>query len=158
MSDNRYPQRKSPRLQGYDYTQSGAYFITIRTHKWVHWFGHITDGAMVLNPMGQIAADCWAAIPDHFPGVELDAAIVMPNHIHGIIVLPGGGAALGSMVGTYKAAITRQIRPLQNAPPDTIWHGRYHDRIIRDERALERIRHYIVSNPARWRPDRLRTT
>jgi REP element-mobilizing transposase RayT len=87
----------------------------------------------------------------------LAISIVMPNHIHGIIVLPAGGAALGTIVGTYKAAVTRQARQKHSAPPDTIWHGRYHDRIIRNERSLERLREYIVSNPARWRTEKLRT-
>ena len=157
MSDIRYPQRKSPRLQGYDYAQSGAYFVTICTHKRAHWFGHITGGLMMLPPMGQIAADCWAAIPDHFDVVELDVAVVMPNHVHGIIVLTGGGAALGTIVGTYKAAVTRLIRRECSAPPDTVWHTRYYDHIIRNERALERIRKYIIYNPARWQADRLYT-
>ena len=116
MSDNRYPQRKSPRLQGYDYTQSGAYFITICTYKQAHWFGHIADGVMVLHPIGQVAADCWAAIPDHFDAVEPDLAVVMPNHVHGIIVLAGGGAALGTIIGNYKAAVTRLVRREQSTP------------------------------------------
>lgn len=153
MSNHRYPQRKSPRLQGYDYTQSGAYFITICTYKRAHWFGHIEGGSMMPNQIGQIAADCWAAIPDHFAAVTLDVAVVMPNHVHGIIVLAGGGVALGTVIGTYKAAVTRQIRRECSAPPTTVWHTRYHDHIIRSEQALERIREYILYNPARWQAD-----
>jgi REP element-mobilizing transposase RayT len=153
MSNDRYPQRKSPRLQGYDYTQSGVYFVTICTHAMARWFGHCTGGAMVLNQIGQIAADCWAAIPDHFEGVELDIAVVMPNHVHGIIVLAGGGAALGTVVGAYKAAVTRQIRRECSAPPAPIWHTRYHDHIVRNQRELERIQEYILRNPARWRDE-----
>jgi REP element-mobilizing transposase RayT len=102
--------------------------------------------------------DCWNAIPDHFAAVELAAAIVMPNQVHGIIVLSGGGAALGTIVGAYKAAVTREARKQQTAAPDTIWHGRYYDHIIRNEHALDRICEYIVSNPARWQADRLYTT
>jgi REP element-mobilizing transposase RayT len=157
MSDRRYPQRKSPRLQGYDYSQSGAYFITICTNKWAHWFGDIRDGVMVLHAIGQIAADCWAAIPAHFTGVELDLAVVMPNHIHGIIVLEGGGAALGTIIGSYKAAVTRQVHRQQLTAPKTIWHTRYYDHIIRNELALNHIREYILSNPTRWQMDRLYT-
>jgi REP element-mobilizing transposase RayT len=155
MSSDRYPQRKSPRLQGYDYAQSGAYFVTICTHRMACWFGNVVRGVVLLNHMGRIAAACWAAIPEHFEGAELDAAIVMPNHIHGIAVLAGGGAALGTVVGTYKAAVTRQIRRACSAPPATVWHTRYHDRIIRDQRELDRIREYIRQNPARWREDSL---
>ena len=153
MSSTRYPQRKSPRLRGYDYTQGGAYFVTICTHKRLHMFGRIADGVMLLHPMGQIAADCWAAIPDHFTGVELDVSIVMPNHVHGIVVLAGGGAALGAIIGTYKAAVTRQIHRQHHTAPAKIWHGRYYDRIICDATALERIRAYIQHNPARWSKD-----
>jgi REP element-mobilizing transposase RayT len=154
MSENRYPQRKSPRLRGYDYSQSGAYSVTICTYKWAHLFGYITDGMMALHPIGRVAADCWAAIPNHFDAVELDLAVVMPNHVHGIIVLAGGGAALGTITGSYKAAVTRIARRRFSAPK-TIWHTRYYDHIIRNEGALDHIRKYIASNPARWQADRL---
>jgi len=88
-----YPQRRSPGLRDYDYAQSGAYFITICTHQRLHLFGEITlDAGMNLNEIGQLAHDYWCAIPEHFPMVELDAFIVMPNHIHGILVLGGGSA------------------------------------------------------------------
>jgi REP element-mobilizing transposase RayT len=74
-------------LQGYDYTQAGAYFVTICTHERYHWFGEVVDSVMHLNAMGQIAAAYWANIPDHFPHVELDGFVVMPNHVHGILVM-----------------------------------------------------------------------
>ena len=107
-------QRKSPRLQGYDYSNSGVYFVTICTHNRQHIFGSINNGNMMLSAMGHIASACWDAIPDHFPSVELDVSIVMPNHVHGIIVLPGGGATLGTIIGNYKAAVTRLIRRLSS--------------------------------------------
>ncbi|MCA9915636.1 MAG: transposase family protein, partial [Anaerolineae bacterium] len=82
-------QRRSPRLQGYDYSQSGAYFVTICTHERAHLFGVVADGEMVLNRAGEIAQERWFALPDHHNGIELDAFVVMPNHIHGIIILTG---------------------------------------------------------------------
>jgi putative transposase len=112
--------------------------------------------ALIRHPIGQIAADCWAAIPAHFTGVELDLAVVMPNYIHGIIMLKGGGAALGTIVGNYKAAVTRQVHQ-QLTAPKTLWHTRYYDHIIRNKRALDHIREYIVSNPRRWQMDKLYT-
>ena len=91
------PQRKSPRLQGYDYAQSGAYFVTICTHQRLHLFGQVIDDTMVLSKAGEIAASRWQAIPEHHPHVELDAFVIMPNHMHGIIVITdnvGTGPAL----------------------------------------------------------------
>ena len=82
-------QRRSPRLQGYDYSQSGAYFVTICCHQRAQLFGHITDGTMHLSPAGQIALERWFAIPEHHAHVDLDAFVVMPNHIHGIVILTG---------------------------------------------------------------------
>lgn len=83
------PVRKSPRLQGYDYRQEGAYFVTICTHQRGWLFGEVVEGVMNLNSSGHIAEQCWQAIPDHFPQVEIDAFVVMPNHVHGIIVIAG---------------------------------------------------------------------
>jgi REP element-mobilizing transposase RayT len=93
--------RRSIRLQGYDYTQSGAYFVTICTHQRAPLFGQVVDGEMVINSWGQIVQSCWDEIPRHFPSVELDAFVVMPNHVHGIIVIVGDvGATHGSPLQT----------------------------------------------------------
>lgn len=80
-------RRKSIRLQGYDYSQAGLYFITVCTHNRVPLFGEIIDGVMALNAAGQIVEKCWCAIPEHFPQVTLDEFVVMPNHVHGIITI-----------------------------------------------------------------------
>ncbi len=159
-----YPQRKSPRLQGYDYAQAGAYFVTLCAHQRAHVFGDICDGVMVLNESGRIAEAHWVAIPDHHPGVELDGFVVMPNHMHGIIVIMDREAdnagvvptevsipSLGVVVGSYKSGVTRRIR--QMYPDLILWQRRYHDHIIRNEADLHRIREYVVANPARWYDD-----
>lgn len=153
--NNHFRQRKSPRLHGYDYAQNGAYFVTICTHNREHIFGQITNGDMELSGLGQIALTCWKAIPSHFLSVELDVSIVMPNHVHGIIVLPGGGAKLGTIIGNYKAAVTRASVGTQYIAslPTKIWQARYHDHIIRNDASLQRIQSYIVNNPARWQED-----
>ncbi len=78
-------RRRGTRLKGYDYTQPGAYFITICTQGRECLFGGVVDGNMQLNPLGHIARQCWLAIPDHFPHTVSDEFIIMPNHIHGII-------------------------------------------------------------------------
>ena len=80
--------RRSIRLRGYDYTRAGAYFVTACTHARECLFGQIVGGEMCLSAFGLVADAYWQSIPDHFAGVELDAFVVMPNHIHGIVVLP----------------------------------------------------------------------
>jgi putative transposase len=151
-----YPQRKSPRLQGYDYAQAGAYFVTICTHERQHLFCEVEGEDMCLTPLGAIAATCWDTIPSHYPDVDLDAFVVMPNHIHGILVLTGATSfktVLGRVVNGYKGAVTARIRKLGDEN-QVVWQSRYHDHIIRNERGLNNIRAYIATNPARWQQDR----
>jgi putative transposase len=81
--------RRSIRLGGYDYSRAGAYFVTIVTYRRERLFGEVVNGDMGLNELGIIADECWRAIPEHFPHVDLGAHIVMPNHVHGIIVVTG---------------------------------------------------------------------
>ena len=81
------PTRHSIRLPGYDYSQAGAYFITICTHDRACLFGKIVNGEMQLNEYGQIAHDQWHQIPERFENIELDQFVVMPNHVHGIIII-----------------------------------------------------------------------
>jgi putative transposase len=111
---------------------------------------------MCLTPLGAIAATCWDTIPSHYPDVDLDAFVVMPNHIHGILVLTGATSfktVLGRVVNGYKGAVTARIRKLGNEN-QVVWQSRYHDHIIRNERGLNNIRAYIATNPARWQQDR----
>ena len=77
--------RRSIRLPNYDYTQPGGYFVTIVTYHRDLLFGVVRNEEMRLNNYGKIADECWRAIPDHFQNVELDAYVIMPNHVHGII-------------------------------------------------------------------------
>ena len=79
--------RKSIRLKGYDYTQAGAYFVTVCAHNRGCFFGEIVNGQMALNDCGNTAALCWREIPNHFPHVDLDEFIVIPNHMHGVLVI-----------------------------------------------------------------------
>ncbi|MFA5984901.1 MAG: transposase [Methylococcaceae bacterium] len=79
--------RKSIRLQGYDYSQAGMYFITLCTHDRLPLFGEIVEAEMILNNAGIEAEKCWCAIPEHFPSVTLNEFVIMPNHIHGIIAI-----------------------------------------------------------------------
>ena len=81
--------RRSIRLKGYDYAQEGVYFVTVCTQDRACLFGAVADGEMQLNNSGQIAKTAWDDLPARFPSVRLDAFIVMPNHVHGIIMVGG---------------------------------------------------------------------
>ena len=84
-SKSNFPQRRAMRLRDYDYSQPGAYFVTICARHRKCLFGAITDGKMRLNEIGQIVVECWNHIQQHFPSVELGESVIMPNHFHGII-------------------------------------------------------------------------
>lgn len=101
--------RRSIRLRGYDYTRVGAYYVTICTDDRSCIFGRIVNAASHLSPLGDIVDECWRAIPMHFPHVHVDVHIIMPNHVHGIVVIEGTG-------GAYVGA--RDLAPLRDAPPD----------------------------------------
>ena len=146
------PSRKSPRIPGYDYRSENYYFVTICTHQKACIFGE----AGALNRLGRIAeADLWN-IPNHFPAVRIEKAVVMPNHIHTIVVvgcqnekctLPN----LNVVIGQYKAGVTRKIRSIE--PGVKVWQRSYHDHVIRDQAGYERIWSYIDTNPCRWNED-----
>jgi len=166
--------RRSIRLTHYDYTQAGTYFVTICTHERSCTLGTIADEEMILSAWGNVAQSCWDAIPSHFPIVELDAFVVMPNHVHGIIVIVDVdrrgmiyhapttrefskpiASSLSTIVGTFKAAVTRHIRRLPNPPDHPPWQRNYYEHIVRDDDDLSRIRQYIEHNVAKWQEDSL---
>jgi REP element-mobilizing transposase RayT len=82
---------RSIRLRGYDYTTPGAYFITLASWQRENIFGEILDGRIELNKFGQIAKQQWENLPCRFPHIDLDEFVIMPNHIHGIIIISTGG-------------------------------------------------------------------
>jgi REP-associated tyrosine transposase len=166
--------RRSIRLKDYDYTSSGAYFVTICTHDRACLFGTVVDGEMELNDVGRIARSSWNELPARFSNITTDVFVVMPNHIHGIILvgaqfiasprLPqnvSNGArqgainrapTLGEIIRTYKAVSTRVIR--KAAYTAFAWQRNYYEHVIRNDDSLNRIRQYILDNPARWGFDR----
>lgn len=115
------PHRRSIRLPEYDYSQPGAYFVTIITYQRRHLFGKITDGTMISNPLGQIAAAEWFKTSQLRSYIELfsDEFVVMPNHIHGIIhidfTLPAIGTALQRNAAT-KQSVPKQCVSKRSAP------------------------------------------
>ncbi len=160
--------RRSIRLKGYDYSQEGAYFVTIVTWRRDFLFGEIVNGEMILNEHGQIADECWREIPNHFPHVELGAYVIMPNHMHGIILInddvgarhasplqktPNGVSkgSLGAIIGSYKSAVTRLIGRELNETG--IWQRNYYEHIIRNDNDLQNKTDYIEANPLLWEQD-----
>ena len=177
--------RRSIRLQGYDYAGEGAYFVTICCKNRECLFGEVIDGAMELNEAGNMVATVWKDLPARFDNMEFNEFVVMPNHIHGIIVLVCGGTSaarpsrhlaaqgdhkdrpygtlphtLGRIVQAFKSITTHQyikgVRCSAWRPfPGKLWQRNYWEHIIRDESEWATIREYIGNNPARWAEDQL---
>lgn len=168
--------RRSVRLRDYDYSQAGLYFVTICTFKMTSKFGDIRAGELILNDMGKLVQDLWLQIPVSRANTEIDAFVVMPNHLHGIIqlgdiasehkranrsgaegvattTLPSG--SLGATMGQFKSVVTKRSRTLPDPPTSPIWQRNYYEHIIRNEATLNEIRKYIQENPARWTDDDL---
>lgn len=166
----KFPIRRSIRLPFYVYASAGAYFVTINTHKKLPTYGKIRSGEVELNRMGRIAEEKWLALPDHFPQVFLDAFIIMPTHMHGILFIveeeakathrhvrarhaspirkargPKQGS-LGAIIGSYKSAVTKAVNQLRGTSGQSAWHRNYYERVIRNEKELAEIRHYIEDN------------
>jgi REP element-mobilizing transposase RayT len=173
--------RRSIRLHGYDYSSAGAYFVTICTRHRQCILGEVEDGEVRLAETGRLVGSTWDALPTYYPGVALDAFVIMPNHVHGIILLEPGivGApfmapqpphdgdpvdsrwprsdstlTLGAIVRGFKARVTVARNRLRATPGNRIWQRNYHERVIRNDAELDRIRQYIADNPSRWSTDR----
>jgi len=153
--------RRSIRLRGYDYTQSGAYFVTISTYRYAHIFGTVAGDTMRINAYGQIVTEDWCWLADQYAFVELDACIVMPHHVHGIVVISeteGGSRtartkSLGRLIGAFKTVSTKHVNEWRETPGAALWHRNYYEHIIRNDADLDRVREYIAMNPARWLED-----
>ena len=153
-----YPQRKSPRLHGYDYSRGGVYFVTVCQQSRAYLFGEIVEGELRLTPAGEMVRVWWERLPEKFPALEIDHFVVMPNHFHGIVLLEGGQTGLSTAMQWFKAMTTnayiRGVKEQGWTPFEKrLWQRSFHDHIIRDERGLEMIRGYVLTNPARWEAD-----
>jgi REP element-mobilizing transposase RayT len=167
--------RISIRLRGWDYRSAAIYFVTICTHERQRLFDE--------PARSEIADNVWKAIPEHVDRVVLDEYVVMPNHLHGLLALTDDPAkslptepidihwvhrtdpdsprplvnapagSLGSIVRSYKAAVSRRINHLRGTPSAKVWQRGYYERIVRDGQELKRIRAYIRNNPERWAAD-----
>lgn len=165
MSDS-LPNRRSIRLPGYDYSQNGAYFVTICTQNRECLFGDIVGNEMKLNELGNIVNNQWKNLSIKFKNIELDIYCIMPNHFHGIItinkLLHGGrenlAPTLGNIVALFKYQTTKQFNSVVGAWSSRpiypkIWQRNYYEHIIRDDGDLNRVREYIIDNPLNWKND-----
>ena len=171
--------RRSIRLGSYDYSYPGAYFVTVCAARRGLLFGWISDSRVLENANARIVRDCWLDLPNHYPHVSLDTFVVMPDHIHAIIVLldthrvgdvraglkpaPTDGDAvedagvrhgLPEIVRALKTYSARRINATRGTPGASVWQRGYYERIVRNERELDLTRKYITSNPRNWRTDR----
>ena len=162
--------RKSIRLKNYDYSQNGYYFVTICTQDKEYLFGRIENGEMILNDYGKIVNNEWMKTAIMRTNVKLDQYVIMPNHIHGIIIINNRiGTAVGdttaekaeqfgkptsntipTIVRGYKSSVTKQINSMRNLQGTPVWQRNYYEHIIREEKDLQKIREYIRNNIQMW--------
>jgi REP element-mobilizing transposase RayT len=166
--------RRSIRLKGYDYTRDGYYFVTICVQNRQCVLGEVVNGEMILSPYGQIVADTWLWLAAQYGYVLLGEWVIMPNHLHGIIILaddPVGAVRepplrktaptttkrkpLGRLIGAFKTVSTKEINKHRDTPGVRFWQRDFYERIIRNEREYQAIQTYIRNNPITWQEDKL---
>lgn len=169
------PKRKSIRLKDYNYSQNGAYFVTICTHNKENLFGEIKNGAMDLSVLGQIVANNIKILSGIYDDIKIDKYIVMPNHIHMIISVCRECIAcippvedktkmlISKIVQIFKSSVTKEFRLSEktylcnryacNAYPTIVWQKSFHDHIIRNQTEYLKIWEYIDTNSLKWELD-----
>ena len=175
-------RRKSIRIKNYDYSQNGAYFVTICAQNRACLFGKIKKGKMILNNFGKIAHRELQKTAEIRKNVSVFCFVVMPNHIHAVFVIDNGdnnctgtdnnctGTArraptreqfgkptknsIPTIVRGYKSAVTKHINELRKTPKSPVWQRNYHEHIIRNEKTFAMICDYIFHNPEKWRDDK----
>ena len=175
--------RRSIRLDGYDYSQAGEYFVTVCVRGKQSVLSKIVNGQVVLTQIGEIVEECWNRIGHLKARLDLDEFVIMPNHFHGIIIIHDFGrgealadpavaqrmypanasplrvsrgtkpGSLGAIVQNFKSLSTRRINQNRGTPGKKFWQRGYYDRIIRNQQELNRIRKYISENPLNWEMD-----
>ncbi len=176
MYDSQVHHRRSVRLKDYDYSWAGWYYVTICTDCRACLFGEIVNDVMVLNGIGKIVEEEWLKTPTIRAEIEIDQYVIMPNHMHAIVIinetvnqseskpvwthgraslpaLTRSPRSLSSLVAGFKSAVTKRINIERKTPGVPIWQGRFYDHVIRNEADLHRIRRYITNNPLQWSLD-----
>lgn len=161
-------RKRHIRLHGYDYSDAGWYFITICTANRKCLFGEIIDGRMNLNDSGKMIDEILRTLPEHYDNILMDNYIIMPNHVHAIIIIkkPVGpaqgpaptGLSLSDIIYRFKSLTTK--RYIEGANNNNwqpfnkhVWQRSFYDHIIRTDTSLQNIREYITNNPATWDDD-----
>jgi putative transposase len=161
---------ETTRYRARDYRSRGWYFVTICSHEKAHIFGEVIGGEMRLSRIGSLAETELRHLSTHYKNVVVDSQVVMPNHVHAIIVIEGEHAfsphpkglpsltgispacgSLSAIVRSYKAGVTRQCHEL--GLKQTIWQARFYDRILRGDANISAVREYIWNNPGNWTDD-----
>jgi REP element-mobilizing transposase RayT len=161
---NKLPYRKQNRLVEYDYSNSGAYFITICTKDrdlilWDEEYLNVGEAAyslpqIILSPIGEMVQKIVLNIPDVYKNVSVDAYVIMPNHIHMIILLQEDGTpwaasptiSISKIINSFKTITSKQYG-------QSLWQRSFYDHIIRDQKDYDKIKEYIHSNPLQWQND-----
>lgn len=153
--------RKRNRLKGYDYSLSGYYFVTICVKDRKKYFGKIINRKMYTNKIGEVIEKYWEEIPRYYVNCLVDEHIIMPNHIHGILVVKNVGTeqcsvptkygTLSKIIKSFKDVSTKTIR--NKYIHDFTWQRSFYDHIVRSEKSLYAIRNYIKYNPYKWEED-----
>ncbi len=161
------PSRKSIRIKGYDYAQTAAYFVTLCTRKHSCLLGQVINGIVQLNGVGKLVDEEWQASAEIRTEIQLDNYVIMPNHLHGIVLINASAVepplnslssnlrtgtkarSLSSFIAGFKSAVTRRIKQLC-IDETSIWQRNYVERIICHEQDYYRIQQYIYNNPALW--------
>ena len=172
-------RRRTTRLTDYDYSRSGGYFVTICTHHRNCLFAEIVDGKAILNEFGKIVESRWWDLPNRYPGVEIDQFVIMPNHLHGILIINeySVGAIhelplqqrkgspeiqmrknrrkmlLPKIIGFLKMNSAKEINEIRKTSGQPVWQRNYYEHVIRNEKDLARIYEYIENNPLQWHLD-----
>jgi REP element-mobilizing transposase RayT len=156
-------RKSGNRLEGYDYSQSNYYYVTICTDNREERFGKIENNKMSLNYHGQIVKQQWQWLAKQYSYIELDEYVVMPNHIHGILIINNSIRtghdlslqhrikSLSSLIGAFKTTSSKLIH--QNGLFDFAWQRSFYDHIIRNDESLDKMREYISNNPLKWDDD-----
>ena len=175
-------KRQSIRIKGYDYSQSGLYFITICCYQRECLFGNIINSQMMLNNFGELVKEEWLKSAEIRKEIEFDEFVIMPNHLHGIVIInqeinnvdannnvgANGRAplqkismkpkSLSSLIAGFKSAATKKINIIRNTHQNPVWQRNYYDHIIRNDESLARIREYLQNNLLSWENDQLHLT
>ncbi len=153
------PNRKLPRMNGFDYSQEAVYFVTICSHENKHIFGEVSKigDTNVFSPsrIGELVKEIFFRLPERFPEFSLIHFSLLPNHLHFLTMKmktdPETERSLSDLVGAFKSLSYRAVR--NEIPGIGIWQKSFHDHIIRDEKDLQTHWYYIEENVYRWNED-----